>query len=74
MAVSMQELGISGLSVKEKLDLVQQILDSLPAEVQLDELPEWHLDILALRRVEMEASPGAGKPWREALAKFGRTS
>ncbi|MBU6293348.1 MAG: addiction module protein [Planctomycetes bacterium] len=54
--------------------MVQQILDSLPAEVQLDELPEWHLDILALRRMEMEASPGAGKPWREALAKFGRTS
>lgn len=71
MAVNIKELGIDRLSVRERLELIDQIWDSLPAEVQPDEVPEWHLAILARRRAEAEASPGAGKPWREALARFG---
>ena len=74
MTVNIKELGIDQLSVREKLDLIEQIWDSLPAEVQPDEVPDWHLAILARRRAEAEASPGVGKPWRETLARFGGES
>jgi putative addiction module component (TIGR02574 family) len=71
MPVSIETLGIDRLSVREKLDLIEQIWDSLPEEVQPDEVPAWHLAELAKRRAEADASPRAGKPWREALARFG---
>lgn len=74
MAVTIKELGIDQLSVRERLDLIEQIWDTLPAQVQPDEVPEWHLAELAVRRAEADAAPAAGKPWREALARFGEGS
>ena len=71
MAVSIQQLGIDQLSIREKLDLIEQIWDCLPAQVSPDEVPEWHLAELARRRAEADLSPRVGKPWREALARFG---
>jgi putative addiction module component (TIGR02574 family) len=67
MAVSIKDLGIDRLSVREKLDLIEQIWDSLPAELQPDEVPDWHKEVLAKRLAEAEANPGVGVPWREAL-------
>jgi putative addiction module component (TIGR02574 family) len=71
MPVSVEELGIDRLSVRERLDLIEQIWDSLPEQVGPDEVPAWHLEELARRRAAAEATPRAGKPWREALARFG---
>ena len=71
MAVTLESLGIDRLSVKDRLELIEQIWDSLPEQVNPDEVPEWHLAELAKRRAEADASPRAGKPWREALARFG---
>ena len=71
MPVNIEAFGIDRLSVRERLDLIDQIWDSLPLEVQPDEVPEWHLTVIARRRAEAEVSPRAGKPWREALARFG---
>jgi putative addiction module component (TIGR02574 family) len=71
MSVSIESLGIDRLSVRDRLELIEQIWDSLPEHVNPDEVPAWHLAELARRRAEAEALPGAGKPWREALARFG---
>lgn len=71
MPVSIEELGIDRLSVPERLELIERIWDSLPEHVNPDEVPAWHLAELARRRAEAETSPRAGKPWREALARFG---
>lgn len=71
MSVSLEALGIDRLSVRERLDLIEQIWDSLPEQVDPDEVPGWHQAELARRRAEADASPGAGKLWREALARFG---
>jgi putative addiction module component (TIGR02574 family) len=70
MSVSIEALGIDRLSVRDRLELIEQIWDSLPEQVSPDEVPAWHLAELAKRRAEADASPGAGKPWREALARF----
>ena len=74
MPVSIEALGIDRLNVRDRLQLIEQIWDSLPEHVNPDEVPEWHLVELAKRRADAEASPSVGKPWREALARFGDES
>jgi putative addiction module component (TIGR02574 family) len=71
MSVSIEALGIDRLSVRDRLDLIEQIWDSLPEQVSPDDVPQWHLAELAKRRAEAEASPNLGKPWRVALARCG---
>ena len=61
-------LGLDKLSVQERLDLIETLLDSLPDQVEMQEIPAWHLVELAKRRAEADANPGAGKPWRDVLA------
>lgn len=64
MAITIEELGIDRLSVQERLDLIEQIWDSLPAQVQLSAVPDWHRAELAKRRAAIDA----------ALARFGGAS
>jgi len=71
LSISINDLGIDRLTVREKLDLIQQIWDSLPVELSPEEIPDWHLETLSRRRAEADPSPGLGKPWREAIARFG---
>ena len=70
MPVRMEDLGIDQLSVNDRLELIDQIWDSLPVLVNPDEVPAWHLAEIAQRLAEAKATPGIGKPWREALARF----
>ena len=74
MPVSIEALGIDRLSVRDRLELIEQIWDSLPEQVNPDEVPAWHWAELAKRRAEADAAPGTGRPWREALARFGSGS
>ena len=70
MSVSLEALGIDRLSVGERLELIEQIWDSLPEQVSPGEVPAWHLHELARRLAEGKARPGLGKPWREVLAEL----
>jgi putative addiction module component (TIGR02574 family) len=70
MPVSLEALGIHQLSVSERLELIEQIWDSLPDQVAQEEVPAWHLAELAKRRAQAEAQPGLGKPWREVLHRL----
>ena len=70
MSVSIETLGIDRLSVGERLELIEQIWDSLPEQVDPGEVPPWHLAELARRLADAEARPGVGKPWREVLKQF----
>jgi putative addiction module component (TIGR02574 family) len=63
-------MGIEQMSVRERLDLIEQIWDTLPESVAPDEVPEWHLVELARRRADAEARPGEGTPWREVIASL----
>jgi putative addiction module component (TIGR02574 family) len=74
MSVSIEALGIDRLSAREKLELIEHLWDSLPEQVSPDEVPAWRLPELARRRAEADAAPGVGRPWREALARFGNGS
>jgi hypothetical protein len=52
------------------LELIEQIWDSLPPAVEPSDVPEEHLTELAKRRAHVDAQPGVGKPWREALDRL----
>jgi putative addiction module component (TIGR02574 family) len=67
MSVDLQALGIDRLSISDKLELIEQIWNSLPEQVDTAEIPPWHLVELAKRRQEAEQHPGVGKPWREVM-------
>ena len=70
MAVSIQALGIDRLSVAERLELIEQIWNSLPDEIDPLEVSDWHRAELAKRREQAEAQPGVGKPWREVVRRL----
>ena len=71
MPLSIEAFGIDRLTVRERLELIEQIWDSLPEHVSPDEVPPWHLAELIKRRAEADSSPGEGKPWRDALRGSG---
>ena len=70
MAVRIDSLGIDRLSVRDRLDLIEQIWDSLPEQVEPQDIPDWHVAELATRRRQASDSPGVGKPWREVLDRL----
>lgn len=67
MAVTLQSLGIDRLNVGERLNLIEQIWDSLPESVEPTDVPGWHLAELSFRRTEVADRPGEGLAWREVI-------
>ena len=70
VTVNIHSLGIDQLSVAEKLDLIEQIWDSLPEQVGADEVPDWHVAELEKRLANALKQPEAGKPWQEFLEEL----
>jgi putative addiction module component (TIGR02574 family) len=69
MTPTMKDLGIDKLSVEERLALVQEIWDSIPAE-QGDHLPTPAQRLELERRLAASlASPDDVVPWEEVLAR-----
>jgi putative addiction module component (TIGR02574 family) len=61
MPVSIEALGIDRLSVGERLELIEQIWNSLPEEIDPQEVPDWHRAELAKRREQIHAQTGVGR-------------
>lgn len=71
MSVDLETLGIHRLSVGDRLDLIEQIWESLPEQLDPKDVPDGHLTELAIRRARAEAEPRAGKPWHEVVKRLG---
>ena len=57
MPIRIEDFGIDRLSVADRLDLIEQIWDSLPDDIAPCEIPAWHIPILERRLAEAEANP-----------------
>ena len=68
MPIDIEALGIGRLSVGERLELIEEIWDSLPVKVLPDEVPAWHLPELA-GAAPATRRRGWVKPWREVLGR-----
>lgn len=63
-------MGIDQLSVSERLELIEEIWDSLPESVEAHDVPAWHLQEVARRYEHAKAHPGEGKPWAEVMKEL----
>ena len=76
MATTLEALGIDRLSVDERIALVQQIWDSIAADVDRLPLTEAQRQELERRADDDDANPGDTVPWEqvkaEALARWAR--
>ena len=62
MKPTIQSYGIDKLTVDERLDLIDQIWDSLPESSEPTAIPDWHIPILEERLAEAEATPAFLSP------------
>jgi putative addiction module component (TIGR02574 family) len=58
------------LSVSERIQLVEDIWDSIAAEPDALPLTEEQREELDRRLAEAESKPGVGKPWSEVKARI----
>ena len=76
MAATVKDLGIDRMSVDDRLDLMNQIWDSLPADSDRSYLNEAQRRELERRLAEHEANPNDVIPWEqvktEALTRLER--
>lgn len=65
-----ETFGIDRLSLDERLELVEEICESIASEVEGAGLPRSHREEL-IRRIELHRDdPRAGSPWEEVRARL----
>jgi putative addiction module component (TIGR02574 family) len=69
MSQTMKDLGIDRLSVDERITLVQEIWDSIAADVERAPLTEPQRLELERRLADSLARPDAVTPWEEIKAR-----
>jgi putative addiction module component (TIGR02574 family) len=76
MSPTLQSLGIDKLSIPERMRLVQEIWDSIAAEIEQSPLTEGERQEVDRRLAAHRANPQAAIPWEqveaEALARLRR--
>lgn len=76
-AVNAQLAPILSLSVTERLEIVNEIWESIANEHMNLPVPEWQIAEVERRSAEMDANPHLGIPWEEVkkwvLNRNGRT-
>jgi putative addiction module component (TIGR02574 family) len=76
MSPTLQALGIDRLSMPERIALVQEIWDSIPADGSSSPLTEEQKQEVDRRLAAHQANPNAAIPWEqveaEALARLGK--
>ena len=69
MPPTMKELGIDRLSVEDRLALVQEIWDSIAADIERAPLTEAQRQELERRLADSLARPDAVTPWEAVKAR-----
>lgn len=69
MQPNVKELGIDRLSVAERLQLIEEIWDSITEQLLELEIPQSHKEELDRRIAAHEAAPGDSSPWSEVKAR-----
>ena len=63
---------ISRLTSTEKLQLVEELWDTLAASPDQLSIPAWHAKLLDEDRAAYETKPDEGAPWPEVKARITR--
>jgi putative addiction module component (TIGR02574 family) len=74
MSPTLKSLGIDRLTLAERIELVENIWDSIAAEAEQMPLTVSQKEDLAIRLAEYEANPTEGSSWEDVKARLkGRT-
>lgn len=60
------ELAIDGLSVQDKIELMNRLWESLAKSPQDIPSPPWHAEVLAARQAKMDRGESKPIPWGDA--------
>jgi putative addiction module component (TIGR02574 family) len=74
MGTSAKALGIDRLSVGDRIQLVEEIWESILDDSETMELPQSHRDELDRRLEAREANPQGGSTWDEVRARLMKTA
>jgi putative addiction module component (TIGR02574 family) len=66
----MEELGIDKLSVEQRLQLLDEICDSIPADRPLPPMTKAQMEELDRRIAAHEADPNRGSSWEDVKARI----
>jgi len=69
MSILFEKLGLNLLSQSERLELIEELWDSLDDPLEEFEIPEWHIEELKRRIADAEANPDDGIPFAEWKAR-----
>ena len=70
MQATVQSLGIDRMSVEQRMQLMEDIWDSIAKEPESVEIPDWHKKIIAERLADCESNPNAQVAWEEARTRL----
>jgi len=65
-----KSLGLQELSLDERLQVVEELWDSIAADAQALEVPQSHKDELDRRLAAHAANPSSAIPWAEVKARL----
>lgn len=58
------------MSLEEKLKWLDAIWSSIVTDDSIEQMPDWHRELLQKRLRELRANPNQGQDWREFLAEL----
>ena len=70
MGSLVKSLGVDKMSVGDRWQLVEEILDTLANDSENSDIPQSHKDELDRRLAAAEANPRAGASWKEVKARL----
>ncbi|MGB5134919.1 MAG: addiction module protein [Prochlorococcaceae cyanobacterium] len=72
MAIELPSDQLDALTVAEKVQLLEQVWQSLCSQSDAFASPDWHADVLVERRQRLLNGSSARIPWNEAKAQLQR--
>jgi putative addiction module component (TIGR02574 family) len=61
---------IAEMPIQKRIELVEDIWDSIAEMLETVEIPEWHRKELDKRLEAYHANPGEGSPWQEVKKRI----
>ncbi|MFL5331172.1 MAG: addiction module protein [Gemmataceae bacterium] len=70
MSLTVPEFEIERLTISQRLELIGELWDSIPAQDIATNIPEWHRQELERRLDSADAHPDQGIPWKQVKARL----
>ena len=61
---------IAKMPIQQRIQLVEDIWDSIADMPEAVEIPEWHKQVLEKRLEAYHANPNEGSPWKDAKKRI----